>query len=1012
MNGTYLSRLKIGAAPVVLGIALFSTPVVAQDNGPAGIDNGAIIVVTGSRIARPELEVASPIVAVTAEAIENTGQTNLVDILIRNPALTASTGSSLAGGADASYGYTGVNLLNLRNLGSERTLVLVNGKRHVAGVPNTAAVDINTIPQELIERVDVLTGGASAIYGADGVSGVVNFILKRDFEGLTATAQTGISSRGDAASQRFAIIGGKNFAGGRGNLTLAYEYNKADRLHSSRRDFTGDPAKYFTMVRNPQDFTPDSDGKEIDDPNVFDQIRQNNLTWAYSAPEGMVQLGGGGLFLGDGRDYDPGIVLRGTSFAIGGTNTPVAGYYGDLQPSTSRHSFNIVSGFEFSPAARLYIEGKYVTSKAYSVGQPSFEFGTELLVDNPYLLERFGSLVVPVTYFDENDDPYIPDYNGVAVGANIYRDNYDLGIRGETNRRKTFRAVIGMEGELSDHLRYDVSYVFGRTTAKFSQTNNLIGDRFFAALDAVYDPVSGQNVCRTTLDAGAAIPGLAGGPTTFTTGTSSICRPLNLLGDGVASPEALAFVTADNVSRSRITQQVVSGYLSGDTGAFFNLPGGAVEFAIGAEYREEKTRDTPDPLLVSGDFRDFSMVAPTSGKFDVKEVFGEINLPILKDVPFAERLSLGGAVRLSDYSTVGSTTTWKVDGLYAPIKDVRFRATYSQAVRAPNIGELFQPTSGTFLRMVDPCDINNRNKGTQYRAANCVALLEGLGLNATQISSFSPSSIQELGTTRRGEFSGNRDLAEEQAKTWTAGVVLQPRFIPGLTMTFDWYNTRIKGAINTPTATELADLCVDQPTIDNIYCDNLFRETGTGYFLGAGDDAQKRIAFIVRPDNVATFETAGADFTVNYVLPLSDKLGRLNFNLTGGYLDKISFVPTLGADLDEDVLESYNPRWRGNASLTWSLQNVSVNYGVNYWSKTRRYTTETLAGEPDISDPKYFFVKRKMEHDIRASVSVDERFQFFGGVNNLYNEKPSFGELSYPVSAIGRYFYFGIKAGL
>lgn len=1004
MKNNQLSRLKLGVAPLVIGVALFSAPAIAQDSvaGSASVDDGDVIVVTGSRIARPELDVASPIVAVTAQDIEKTGQTNLVDILIRNPALTGSVGSSLAGGADVGYGYTGVNLLNLRNLGTDRTLVLVNGKRHVAGVPNSAAVDINTIPQELIERVDVLTGGASAIYGADGVSGVVNFVLKRDFEGLTATAQTGISSRGDAASQRFSILGGKNFADGRGNLTLGYEYNKSNRLHSSRRDFTGNPAKHYLMVQNPDDFG-------VNDPNVYDRYPQNNLTWAFTSPKGLVELGNGDLILGDGSAYDPGIELPGTAFAIGGTNTPVAGYFGDLQPSTRRHAFNLLSSYEFSPAARLYVEGKYVTSKAYSVGQPSFEFGTELLEDNAFLQERFPGQVTP--FIDDDGDVILSD-GGIPIGAFLYRDNFDLGIRGETNRRKTYRAVIGMEGQLSDHLRYDVSYVFGRTTAKFVQTNNLIGDRFYAALDAVYDPVSGQNVCRTTLDPNAAMPGFAGSPTTFTPGANSICRPLNLLGDGVASQEALNFVMADNVSRSRITQHVISGYLSGDTGAFFNLPGGAVEFALGAEYRKEKTSDTPDPLLVSGDFRDFAAIAPSAGKFDVKEVFAEINLPILKDVRFAERLSIGGAVRFSDYSTVGSTTTWKLDGLYAPIRDVRFRATYSQAVRAPNIGELFQPASGTFSRLVDPCDIDNRSKGTQYRAANCEALLAGLGLSQAQIDGFKPSGVQAMNTTRRGQVSGNSGLSEEKAKTWTAGVVLQPQFIPRLTITFDWYDIKIKNAINTPSATELADLCVDQADINNVYCENLFRDPTTGYFLGGGEDPLQRIAFIARPENVATFETAGADFTVNYNIPLSDKLGRLQFGLAGGYLDKISFVPTIGADLDKDVLEAYNPRWRGNASVTWSLDKVAVNYGVNYWSKTRRYTTEVLAGAPDISDPKYFFYKRKMEHDVRASFSVSERFEFFGGVNNLFNEKPEFGELSYPVSGIGRYFYAGVKAGL
>jgi iron complex outermembrane receptor protein len=979
------SLLRNSAASLATLSAFLVMPALAQVDASGLSDDNDVIVVTGSRIARPELDVASPIVSVSAAMIENTGQNNIADILIRNPALTASTGASLSGGADAGFGGTGVNLLNLRNLGIDRTLVLVNGKRHIAGTANSAAVDINSIPQDLIQSVDVLTGGASAIYGADGVSGVVNFVLKRDFEGLTGRAQAGISSKGDAASQRFSILGGKNFADGRGNVTLSYEFTNADRLHSSRRARTGNPAHFYGLVQNPDDF-------DVDDPNVYDRILQNNLTWAYSARPGMVFLDSG-MFLGDGSPYDPGIELPGTPYAIGGTNTPVAGYYGDIVPSAQNHNLNALASYEFSPAARLYVEGKFVNSKAYSVGQPSFDFGTELLGDNAYLIERFGAA-------------------DAAGGAGLYRDNFDLGIRGETNIRKTYRAVIGMEGQISDNLRYDLSYVYGRMDAKFRQTSNLIGDRFFAALDAVTDPESGQIVCRTTLDPTASIPDFAGRPTTFTPGAGSICRPLNLLGEGVASQEALDFVLAENVSKSRLTQHVVGGYISGNTDGFINLPGGAVEFAVGAEYRQEKSSNTPDLLIQNGEFRDFAAVAPSSGKFDVKEVYAELNLPILTDVRFAERLSVGGAVRLSDYSTVGTTTTWKVEGLYAPVQDIRFRATYSQAVRAPNIGELFLPSTGTFAFITDPCDITERTSGTQYRAANCQALLSGLGLSQTEIDTFSPKGDPSTTTSRRGQLAGNANLNEEKAKTWTAGVVLQPRFIPGLTVTFDWYSIKITDAVNTPSANELADLCVDQPDLNNSYCGNLFRDPETGFFLGDGGDPLQRIAFIVGPANVAAFTTAGADFSVSYNLPLSDKLGRVRFDLTGGYLDKIDFVPTIGADVDNDVLEAYNPRWRGSASLNWRLNNIALNYGVNYWSKTRRYTTEQLAGQPDIADPKYFFVKRKMEHDVRASLDVEEKFTFYAGVNNLFNEKPDLSSMSYPVSAVGRSIYAGVKFGL
>jgi outer membrane receptor protein involved in Fe transport len=970
---------------------LAAQPVFAQEaddtGAQAAADEGDVILVTGTRILRPELESPNPIVAVTADAIEKTGQTNVTDILIRNPALTASTGSSLSGRADSGFGTTGVNRLNLRNLGTNRTLVLVNGKRHVAGVPNSAAVDINTIPQDLIERVDVLTGGASAVYGADGVSGVVNFILKRNFEGLSARAQAGISDHGDAESQLISIVAGRNFDDGRANITAAYEFSNSERLHSSERDFSGDPAKYFTMVQNPADFIGG-----VDDPDVFDQIPQNDLTWAFSAREGMVFLPSG-MFLGDGSAYDPGTVVAGTPFAISGSNTPVAGYFGDLQPSLERHAVNLLSSYEASPAARIYLEANYVKSKANSVGQPSFEFGTRLARDNAFLIERFGA--------------------AAAAGARLYRDNFDLGIRGERNNRETYRLVLGAEGELTDHLRYDVSYVYGRTTARYTQTSSLIADRFFAAIDAVYD-TSGNVVCRSTLNPAAPInPANFGGPaTTFTPGPGSICRPLNLLGDGVADQAAIDFVLADNVSRAAIKQEVLSGYISGDSGGFLNLPGGPVGFAVGAEYRYEGSRETPDPLLANGQIRDFSQVPASKGNFDVTEVFGELNVPLLADVPFAERLSFGGAVRYSDYSTVGNTTTWKLDALYAPIRDVRFRATYSQAVRAPNIGELFRPQSGTFQRLTDPCDVIRRTQGTQYRVANCEALLAGFGLDAAQIAAFSPNSIPEMNTTRRGLFSGNADLQEEVAKTWTAGVVLQPRVIPGLTMTFDWYNIRIKDAINTPTATQLAELCVDQPTLNNIYCPNIFRDPATGYFLGAGNDPQRRNAFLARPENVAGFRTAGADFSINYTFSPSDSLGRFRFSLVGGYLDKISFVPTLGADVDDDLLETYNPRWRGNASLTWSLDSLSINYGVNYWSKTRRYTTEVLEADPDIAAPQYLWHKKRMEHDIRAVYDIRNSYQIYAGVNNLFDAKPDFGELSYPVSGVGRYFYAGVKVEL
>ncbi|WP_430447291.1 TonB-dependent receptor domain-containing protein [Sphingorhabdus contaminans] len=345
---------------------------------------------------------------------------------------------------------------------------------------------------------------------------------------------------------------------------------------------------------------------------------------------------------------------------------------------------------------------------------------------------------------------------------------------------------------------------------------------------------------------------------------------------------------------------------------------------------------------------------------------------------------------------------------YSPT-DVRFRGSYSQAVRAPNIGELFSPQSGTFAFVTDPCDVTRLNDGTQFRQANCTAILSGLGLTPAQIATFSPSTDPQATTSRRGLAGGNPNLSEEEAKTWTAGVVLRPSFIPGLSMSFDWYNIRIKGAINTPSATEVAELCVDQPTIDNVFCQNIFRAQGTGFVLGDGNDPLQRNGFIVGPENVAAFETSGGDFTINYRMP-TDNIGTFNYNLTGGYLDKITFVPTVGADVDDDTLEAYNPRWRGSANLDWQLGGFNINYGVNYFSKTRRFTTEQLAANPDLSDPRYFYFKERWEHDVRLAYDVDDKFTFYGGVNNIFDEKPAFDQLSYPISSgVGRFLYVGAK---
>jgi len=968
--------LSATASLIAIGTGAVA-PAFAQEATPAdpGLSTNDPIIVTGTRITAPDVESAAPISFFTAEDIESSGKTNLASLLAEDPALVGTITSQRSAGAAAPFGMAGTNLLNLRNLGTERTLVLVNGRRHVSTQNGTAAVDINTIPVSLVERVDVLTGGVSAVYGADGVSGVVNFVMKRDFDGLEARAQTGISSRGDAEEYLASLTAGRNFASGAGNVSVAYEYRRSERLRGEERR-SGNPEAYEFLIQNQADLA--------DDPSVPDNVPLNDLRYLFSSPLGAIDVNFDAFpdFNGNGDFYDFGTFLFNSGFlAQGGEGTPIAGYSGDLLPEVETHNLNILANYEFSPAFRVFVEGKYVSSESYTEGQPTFDIGSFLYLDNPYL-PAIAATVAPYP----------------AVG--VFRDHFDFGRRAQRTERETWRGVIGAEGEISDHLSYEVSYTYGKTEIRIDDINNRIRDRYYAALDAV-DDGTGNVVCRSDLNPFATYFDFnyGGPPVTFTPGASG-CSPINILGSNVASDAALSFFMADLTSRVELEQHVVSGSLSGDFGGSFELPGGPVRFAVGGEYRDESSSFSPDQQLQDGVILDIAQVVPQKGGFDVWEAFAEVQLPVLRDVQGAELLQFGAAVRLSDYSTAGSTTAWKIDGVYAPVADVQFRASYSQSVRAPNINEIFAPTQGVANFIVDPCDISNVDAGSSARQANCTAILSDLGVDPT---TFNPSNDPFASTTIFGTSSGNPDVREEKAKTWTAGVVLAPAALPRLKVSLDWYDIRLKGAINAPTAQEFAELCVDQPSLDNQFCPNISRNSATGYING----------FSVMPANVSRFRAAGADFKISYDFEPSATMGQFSARVSGGYLDRLSFIATPGASSTVEKKEPYAPEWTGTFDLAWTKGAVSANYGISYFSKTRRYSLAELAADPDISDPRYFFYKKKWEHDVHLSADVfDDRVTVYGGVNNLFDSKPALGLTAYPVNPRGRFFYFGMKARL
>jgi outer membrane receptor protein involved in Fe transport len=610
------------------------------------------------------------------------------------------------------------------------------------------------------------------------------------------------------------------------------------------------------------------------------------------------------------------------------------------------------------------------------VSQPTYDFFTYLAPDNAYLVQRYGTV-------------------NTVGGAYVSRDNLDFGIRGDKSDRQTYRGVIGFDGKLTDHLRYETSFTYGRVENATTSINDRYTDRYFAALDAVAGP-NGQITCRINLPGQTEIDGF-GAPVTFKPGE---CKPLNILGQ--ANPEGLGFVLASHTSNSRLTQRVATGYLAGDFGRFFRLQGGPIGFALGAEYRKEGSSQVPSKEFQEGLLYDSAEIEPAGGGFSVKEAFAELNIPLFRDAPFAKDLAFGGAVRLSDYTTVGRTTTWKLDGIYAPVRDITARGTYSKAVRAPNISELFSPLSGTFQFITDPCDFNNVNSGSQFRVANCTAVLSALGFTPAEIAAFNPANDAEASTSQPGQLGGNPNLGAEDARTWTAGVVLRPRFIRGLTISADYYDIKLKNAVNYASVSELFALCVDQPTLNNQYCPLVERDPETGFASG----------FTQIPQNVAQFTTKGLDLQVNYRFTPSPQIGTFNIKLVGGYLRDLTFISSPGADPDQDKGEAYAPKYIGVADLTWTKGPLTLNYGLAYQSKTLRFTPEQLRANPDIAAPEFLYYRERYEHDIQAQYTIDkDRFTFYGGVNNLTDEEPDVSSGgSYPYSAVGRYFYVGFKA--
>lgn len=1063
--------LFAGTGFAALALAGFAAPAAAQDtdtecaddndNGvcdedeatpapaPAANDGG-LIIVSGTRIARPNLDSPAPVTSVEAGELLDDGALSLGDALNDLPSLrsTFSTANS-----QRFIGTTGLNILDLRGLGTSRTLTLVNNRRHITASAGDFQVDVNTIPFILLERVDVVTGGSSAVYGSDAIAGVVNFVLKRDFEGIELTGQAGISEKGD--NDRYSIEGawGKNFADGRGNIAIAAEYSKISPvLNTQRPEISGAFIGFEGFVQTDPDLNDEgitnSDG--IPDLTVVNGLKLDFISdggtlspfcifgpavqpLACDADGNDVQFRfgpNGNLFREDNINFP------GTSNVQGGTASDF-GTIGTLIPNIERYNINLLTHFDVSDAFRPYAEFKYARIEALGAGTPSFINGicgglggavglggrnpcydadnTPLFIsfDNAFLTPQAEATARAIQ--GELLNAFgLPGF--LATGFTINRNNIDFGARTDDLVRQTYRFVAGVEGDIASNTRYDISFNYGRFTSNLNATNNLVFSRLRNAADAQFAP-DGSIVCGINNDADP-------------NNDDPACVPINLFGVASPSPEAVAYVNSIAELDEKAEQYNVLGYISSDTGNFFELPGGPIRGVLGFEWRRESAQQVPDALSATGVtfFNAFDGFFPPA--LNVIEGFAELELPILANVPFAEELTISGAARVSDYDSGGGNTgtVWAYNAnlIYSPIEDLRLRANYSRAVRAPTLSNLFAAQTQNFVFLTDPCDDDLINQGPASREPNCRADGVPVGYDADQIQS-SQAILQ----------GGNPLLEAETSDSWTVGAIFEPVFLPGFTLSVDYYNIEVDKVIANVGANAILFNCYDATDLNNSFCRQINPRNADGTF-------DQNAALITGPVNFAKLEADGIDFDIRYQRTF-DNDDRISLRLIATHvLKRTNFLDVDNPTVPNVVRgELGDPKWAANFNASYRRGDVTLSYSARFIDKmfigTFENTNSFIAACPDDgiiprtqgnptctpgalvevppTNPDRFASEEypsRLYHDLRIDWRVDDRFGFYMGVDNLTDEFPpapltGSGGGSGIYDNIGRYFYAGFN---
>jgi outer membrane receptor protein involved in Fe transport len=964
------------------------------------------VVVTGSRIPRAGFDTLEPAAVIDRSRIEGYAQTNLMESLLDVPSMSA--GASYRGN-QASFG-AGVNFASRFGLGSNRLLTLVNGRRFVTSNPPTVfgpanggvQVDLNAIPSIMVDRVENLGVGGAPTYGSDAIAGVTNIILRENYEGAEVQLGWGQTSKADNERQNWSAIFGSNFADGRGNVTIAVEFDNSEGVNALQRQYYRDG---YSLQTNPNAAlaaslqpwrTPANDGRynagipfntgPMD--GIADQVwirdrriasmtfggllLPNTTAWQRNALGEIRGFGPNNLLwhfdnTGNLVSFDPGISYAGGS-ASGGDGLNLNETV-PLIADLNRRSVYSVGHFDFSDRVRGFFELSRYESEAQ-----------ETLDQNVYNAASFGAAFANGTGVQSGslpfraDNPFLSPQARQVLAENgitqfrLSRSSRDLSMNNASSDSALTRVVAGVEGYFSAGARnydWNASLTHGRGDFDYLGTG-LIQQNFINAINVTQD-ASGNIVCNSAAAGTVA---------------DANCRPLNLFGEGLASPEALAYVSTPTRAEAESRQTVFNTSL---TGGLFDLPGGEFAFAIGYEHRRESGGFTPSEYQRLGQGRSVPIQA-ASGRYNTNEYFGEVLAPLVNPdagIPGLHRLDLTAKVRRVDNSVAGWFTSYTYGLQYEPFAGVQLRGNRTESFRAPSIAELYTTLQPAFYSIPEACTQANINGGTNpaARRRNCDAFFAAYGVD--------PIGFQAAPTTQLGTTNGSTSLLNEKARSWTAGIVLAPEWIPGLRVAADWYDIEVTDVISSLSPTDIVNGCFDSEEFNasdvnnaNRFCSLISRDPTTGVANGIATEYANGPVLMFR----------GWTGEVDYRWNLGD-YGNLNLGWYGYFPKERGQASAPGVPFIEQVGSVNEPE----RVFRWTAQ-----YGVGRWSAgvTAFYQSSARFNLTATEESReYLYQDSWTTWDANIGYALTENARINLAVTNLTDD---IGPFPYVLDALGR----------